>query len=195
LEPGQGINEPDVASLLSVSRTPIREALLRLQREGLVDIRPQAGTFVTSIDWNRVEEGMIVREALEIRAIEAAAINLTDQTVEHLLDEIRRMELAADRGDVDSFMAADDSFHGHLMQASGYHYIPTIIKEVNGHLDRVRSLSGQSSHRMPQVVDEHREIIAQMQKGTPASSAEAMLKHLKSSWKDFQKLGRKNGLV
>ncbi|MEM7024082.1 MAG: GntR family transcriptional regulator, partial [Pseudomonadota bacterium] len=85
LEPGGTIDEPAVAHHFGVSRTPVREALLRLRQDGLVEIRRQAGTFVAPIDRTRVEEGMIVREALEPRALEIACARTDQRTLDDLV--------------------------------------------------------------------------------------------------------------
>lgn len=195
LMPGQIINEPDVAGTMSVSRTPVREALLRLQREGLVEIRPQAGTFVTSIDWARVEEGMIVREALEVRAITTTVASLSSDVIDQLLDDTAEMQMACDAEDLDLFTTADDRFHRHLLNASGYRHIPSIIEEANGHLDRVRSLCRQMPQRMPQAIEEHQAIIERLKDRDATNSARAMNAHLQSSWTVLRNLGKANGLL
>lgn len=195
LQAGDGISEPEIAGLLGVSRTPIREALLRLQREGLIDIRPQAGTSVTPIDWARVEEGMIVREALELRAIEAAVPTLSGAEIRPIIEATDRMEAAAEADDLDTFIIADDDFHGLLMLASGYRHIPIIVEEINGHLDRVRSLSRQTPQRMPQAIDEHRTIITAIETGDVARSIDAMQRHLQSSWSILHQIGQTKGLA
>jgi DNA-binding GntR family transcriptional regulator len=195
LQPHDGISEPEIASLLSISRTPIREALLRLQREGLVDIRPQAGTSVTPVDWDRVEEGMIVREALELRAIEAAIPDLSGTAIQSLTGATDRMETANSSSNLDAFLAADDAFDDVILQASGYRHIPIIIEEINGHLDRVRSMSDQTPYRMPQAIDEHRDVLSAIKTGKPMAGVDAMRRHLQSSWSILRKIGETAGLV
>ncbi|MGK0172824.1 MAG: DNA-binding GntR family transcriptional regulator [Gammaproteobacteria bacterium] len=79
LNPTSAIHEPLIAEHVGVSLTPVREALQRLRGDGLVIIRKQWATFVAPIDLKRVEEGMLVREALEPRVIEIAATQLSDR--------------------------------------------------------------------------------------------------------------------
>lgn len=188
LVPGDGLNELDIAARLGVSRTPVREALLRLQREGLVDIRPQAGTYVAAIDRHRVEEGMVVREALETCAAEEAARRITPAQIADLTAATNQMQTAARIADAAGFVTADDAFHAAILEASGYRGIPTIIDEVNGHLDRIRSMSGERPQRMPEAVAEHRRIIDALQSGDPAASGNALRHHLQTAWKTIRRL-------
>ena len=79
LEPGRQLSENELAALLGVSRTPIREALQRLRDDRLVEIVPQLGTFVTRISENAVADAQFVREALECAAVRGAALRARDQ--------------------------------------------------------------------------------------------------------------------
>lgn len=182
LEPGVALNEPAITRHLNISRTPVREALLRLQRDGLIELRPQSGTFVAPIDITRVEEGMIVREALETRAVAIAAEQISDRVLADLEMETDLMADAARRGDGTAFIEADDRFHRLLVDTSGYSHIAVIIDQVNAQLDRIRYLSVDVPERPEKSVREHRGIIKRLKQGDTTGSADALQEHLTNSW-------------
>jgi len=182
LKPGAALKEPALAAHLQVSRTPVREAFLRLQQDGLLDLRPQSGTFVAPIDRTRVEEGMIVREALEVRAAAIAAVKISESELTILRRETDRMTDAARSGDNRSFIEADDRFHRALVDASAFSHIGVIIEQVNAQLDRIRYLSANVPERPEASVDEHWQLIDRLANGDADGSANAAQAHLTASW-------------
>jgi len=182
LKPGTTLKEPALASYLHVSRTPVREAFLRLQQDGLLDLRPQSGTFVAPIDRTRVEEGMIVREALEVRAAAIAAEKISEPELTFLRGETDRMADAARSGDNRSFIEADDRFHRALVDASAFSHIGLIIEQVNAQLDRIRYLSANIPERPEASVNEHWQLIDRLADRDADGSASAVQAHLTASW-------------
>jgi len=188
LAPGDVVNEGDIAERLATSRTPVREAMQRLVREGLVDVRPRSATRVAALDLQRVEEGMLVRGALEVKAIEAAARRATPADVQRLSALNDRLERAARAGDAAAYVAHDDHFHADLLQLSGYPRIAVIIDEVNAHLDRVRAMSGALPERLPQSAREHRAILAALARRDADAAGRAMQAHLHAAWAVVRRL-------
>ncbi|MGI9423824.1 MAG: GntR family transcriptional regulator [Hyphomicrobiaceae bacterium] len=182
IKPDTAVQEPLVAEHFGVSRTPVREALLRLRGDGLVNIKKQSGTFVAPIDPALVEEGMLVREALEPRVAEIAASRLSSRKLSALDHETRAMAVAADEPDGLAFIAADDRFHQILIEAGGFPHIAEIIGRVNAQLDRVRHLSATNRTRARAAVREHRVLIRSLRAGDGARSAELLHLHLQGSW-------------
>ncbi|MGI9504910.1 MAG: GntR family transcriptional regulator [Geminicoccaceae bacterium] len=180
--PGMALHEPSLAQQVGTSRTPVREALLRLRDDGLIDIKRQSGTFVAAIDANRVEEGMMVREALEPRLAEMAASNITDRILADLTFETDQMAKAVENSDSRSFIAADDRFHRMLVDASGFVHVAAIIQRVNAQLDRIRYLSASEPVRAQSALNEHRTIIDYLRAGDATGTAEMMQQHLTGSW-------------
>src|SRR3954471_21839325 len=105
LEPGRQLSENEVAGRLGVSRTPVREALVRLRDDRLVEIVPQLGTFVAQISDRAIADAQFIREALECAAIRLAATRATEADVARLRDVLRRQEAVRDAGDPDGFYA------------------------------------------------------------------------------------------
>ena len=188
IEPGAVIHEPIIAEHFSVSRTPVREALLRLRDDGLVVIRKQSGTFVAPIDPSRVEEGMLVREALEPRVVEVSAKQLSERELADLEAETHFMAVAADGLDGPTFIAADDRFHQILIEAGGFPHIAEIIGRVNAQLDRVRHLSSTDRKRAPTAVREHRALIKALRAKDASHSAHILRRHLQGSWKLIRRI-------
>ena len=182
LEPGAALQEPVITAQLGISRTPVREALLRLKDDGLVQIRRQAGTCVAPIDANRVEEGIIVRESLEPRIAQLAAARIDARTLEVLTHQTERMARAAARQDSRTFIEADDLFHQTLIDASGHQHIARIIQQINAQLDRIRYLSVSEPIRAQTAVDEHHQLIAALSAGDGATCSALLQHHLEGSW-------------
>lgn len=188
IAPRTALHEPSITQQFGTSRTPVREALLRLRDEGLLEIKKQAGTFVAPIDPKRVEEGMIVRESLEPRVAAMAAERMTDRILADLLFETEQMTKAVETGDSRLFITADDNFHRILLDASGLPHIVEIIQRVNAHLDRLRYLSASEPERAQTALDEHHAMIGRLRAGDAEGAAALLLTHLQGSWVLIRKL-------
>ena len=81
LSPGEILSESDLSKKLNVSRTPIREVLIKLKAEKLIEVKPQAGTYVSQIDWNLIEEAIFIRYNLEKEALKEACENFSEDTL------------------------------------------------------------------------------------------------------------------
>ena len=187
IEPGTTLHEPGIAAHFTVSRTPVREALLRLREDGLVEIWRQSGTFVAPVDAARVEEGMLVREALEPRVIAHAVDYLTDDILSALEFQTQRMADAARTKDARTFIEADDHFHQLLVATSGYVHVAGIITQVNAQLDRVRYLSASEPIRARAAVAEHRQLLKCLAGRDKDASSRLLEKHLQGSWQLIRK--------
>ena len=180
--PGTALHEPSITQQFGISRTPVREALLRLRDEGLLEIKKQSGTFVAPIDPRRVEEGMFLRESLEPRMAAMAAERMTDRALANLLFETEQMTRAVANNDSRLFIAADDNFHRILLEASGFPHIVQSIQRVNAHLDRVRYLSASEPVRAQTALEEHHAMIERLRARDSEGAAELLLTHLQGSW-------------
>ena len=120
LEPGRQLSENELAELLAVSRTPVREALIRLRDDRFVQIVPQLGTFVTHISEAGVADAQFIREALECAAVRIAAERADEEDLAALDGIVARQREVRDADDYDRFYALDDEFHAALMELSGH---------------------------------------------------------------------------
>jgi GntR family transcriptional regulator, rspAB operon transcriptional repressor len=176
LEPGRRLSENELADRLGVSRTPVREALVRLRDERLVAIVPQLGTFVTLISPDAVADAAFVREALECSAIRLATQNASERDLEELQANLAAQDRAEATADIDAFDHLDEALHRTLCELSGRDIAWSLSRRANGHLDRVRRLSLPEPGYLGEMVAEHRAVVAAVADKDP-DQAEAALRH------------------
>jgi DNA-binding GntR family transcriptional regulator len=158
-KPGDPIVEKDIGGTFGVSRTPIREAILRLAAENLIDIIPQRGTFVADIPLDRLPEAIVIRRTLETLSVQAAAGRASNGQIAGLraiLEEQRDHALA---GDVDAFYRADEDFHLAVARAAGYPGVWPLILQVKVQVDRLCHLTLPEPGRMERLIAEHAAIV------------------------------------
>ncbi len=190
LPPGMPLQERELTERFGVSRTPLREALIRLAEEGLVDIRPQAGTAVARIPLGAIPEAVIVRQALEGALVELAALRAGPEQRRALERVIDRQAAFAALDDREAFHEADEAFHEAIAAASGHPGIWRNVKQAKMQIDRCRRLTLPVPGRMEQVVGEHRVILAALARGDAAGAREAMRVHLDAVLPDARILSR-----
>jgi GntR family transcriptional regulator, rspAB operon transcriptional repressor len=176
LEPGRRLSENELADRLGVSRTPVREALVRLRDDRLVAIVPQLGTFVTLIDDEAVADAHFVREALECNAIRLATERVADGDLAGLRATIAEQERADAAGDDDAFDRLDDALHRALCELSGREVAWRISQRARGQLDRVRRLSLPEPGFRGRMIAEHHQVVDAVA-ARDSERAEQMLRH------------------
>lgn len=178
LQPGTALQEREICAQLGISRTPMREAVLRLSQEGLVNVIPSGGTFVNTISVRDVIEGQIVREALEMRMVRLAARHYTpDHSREFDLLLFRQQE-AAKRGDADEAFAIDNEFHRLICAVAGFPNIWQTIHSATGQLDRLRRRAFPKAGFHDEVLEEHLAIRRAIETHDEACATRLMKAHL-----------------
>ncbi|RUM23457.1 GntR family transcriptional regulator [Rhizobium vallis] len=188
MPPGMPLQEKRIAEDFGVSRTPVREALLRLSEGGLVDIYPQSGTIVSRVPVSAIPEAVVVRKALEGTTVETAALNATAADITRLDAIIARQQADAATGNVSSFHEEDEAFHEAITQISGYPGIWGILKTVKVQIDRARRLTLPALGRMGNVVQEHMDIRDAIAAHDPIAARVAMIHHLSAVIPDVDEL-------
>ncbi|MDQ1004540.1 DNA-binding GntR family transcriptional regulator [Neobacillus niacini] len=140
LQPGCALSENEIAKQLNVSRTPVREAMIQLAKQDLVEIVPQIGTFVSLINPELVEESRSMRETLEIAAIKEAAEKITESTLLELEISINKQKLIIKEGNFREFFTLDDAFHEIIFKSLGKERTWQAIEQINSQFKRVRIL-------------------------------------------------------
>jgi GntR family transcriptional regulator, rspAB operon transcriptional repressor len=140
LQPGCALSENEIAKKLNVSRTPVREAMIQLAKQDLVEIVPQIGTFVSLINPELVEESRSMRETLEIATIKEAAEKITDSTLLELEISINKQKIIIKEGNFREFLTLDDAFHEIIFQSLGKERTWQAIEQMNSQFKRVRVL-------------------------------------------------------
>ncbi|MDR3497038.1 MAG: GntR family transcriptional regulator [Ancalomicrobiaceae bacterium] len=176
LAPNAQLSEQDLCERLGVSRTPVREALIKLAEEELVEIYPQVGTFVAPISLEAVKVGQYVREHLECALAADAARKLDADGIARIRDSIARQELAKTKED---FFALDNEFHKLIAELSGQVGVWSVILKIKTQFDRVRYLSVRDPDRVAEILYEHRRIADELIKGDAAAVQMALRSHLR----------------
>jgi DNA-binding GntR family transcriptional regulator len=158
LAPGERLKDPELEAWLGVSRTPIREALLRLERAGLIIAAPGRATIVAPLDPGSTVNAQQVVAAMHELAARLAVPAVTAVALAEMTAANTRFSAALDDDDVDAALAADDDFHGVFVGASGNAMIPEVL---DGALPVLRRVERQrfSSHSARHSVTAHAEII------------------------------------
>ena len=177
LLPGVRQSEAELAKHFNVSRQPIREAFIKLADEGLLEVRPQRGTYVRKISVAAVLDARFVREAIEADIARFVAKEPNDRFLTRLeqliIDQKKVM-----KGDAQSFLKLDHDFHRCLAEAAGKTYAWKIVEDVRAQLDRVRYLS-YFQFPMDEIIDQHVQIVSAISSRDPEQASAAMREHLR----------------
>jgi DNA-binding GntR family transcriptional regulator len=138
--PGEQLRDLELADWLGVSRTPVREALLRLGEAGLVSSSPGRSTVVTTLDLRAVRDARDVVAAMHEVAVREAVAQLTSQDIRAMKDANRRFRAALKDGDVEAALAADDDLHGVPVRVAGNRAIEAVLDQFTPVLRRAERL-------------------------------------------------------
>src|SRR5437870_796144 len=140
LFPGEQLRDHELAVWLGVSRTPVREALLRLGQAGLVVTAPGRSTSVSTLDARAIGQAQAVVAAMHRLAVQEAVAQLTDRDLEAMREANARFAAAMERGDADAALAADDDFHAVPVAAAANTAIETVLDQFSPALRRLERL-------------------------------------------------------
>lgn len=182
-QPGQMIPETALAEQFGVSRTPVREALIKLANIGFVDVLPQRGTYVSKFSMEKILEARFIREALELAVIATVAEHADEALIQECEDILGEQRLAADSDNALAFQKLDDHFHQALSSRTGYPRVSHLIESEKAHMDRVRNLSLHISGQYTHVLKQHRAILDAVKAGDPEAARRAMAVHMQDVYK------------
>lgn len=192
ITPGAALVEKELTARFGTSRTPVREALIRLKEEGLVEIFPQAGTFVARIPTEAIPEAVFIRQALECATVQLLARTVTEQAIAKLDATIARQHEAFEAGDQEGFHLADEAFHETLAVIAGYPGIWKIAHAAKSQIDRCRRMTLPVPGRMAMVMREHLLIIDAIRRHDGSAAEVAMRQHLGTLLPDLLRLQAEN---
>jgi len=183
LEPGELQNEKRLAEALGVSRTPVREALLELSREGMVAFVPGKGVEVCKLTTQQVREVFEIRRIIEGYVLKKIATRLTEADIKEIDENISNQEKMLSINERLGFIEYDKQFHLYLASRIGNQQIESILDNLRDqmHLMGVRAIEDYS--RMKQVIEEHRAIFAGLKEGNPSKAFNALIRHLENTEK------------
>lgn len=163
VKPGQTINVNELSDFLKVSRSPIRDALIQLSKDGLVTTTPQKGTIVSKIDIQRVRDERFMRSCIEERVLEQFLENYKESDIEKLKELLKEQKQALDDKDAREFLRTDDAFHTVFFQATNHPFCLENVLNMSSHYYRIRLLSLSESDIRRQTYEQHEEILRLIQ--------------------------------
>lgn len=180
LRPGEAVSENSLAALLGVSRTPVREAVQRLVRDGLVHVLPQRGSYVALLSMQRIKEALFVREAVETqvvrRIVEAApdpqGLQALDDCIDHQAETLRAQDL-------EGTMLADDAFHRTLLELCGMGGAWSVVAQARDMHRRVRAIAVPELQSGDQALADHRAIVHALRLRDAALAEQCVATHLR----------------
>jgi DNA-binding GntR family transcriptional regulator len=175
LPPGTRLSEQDIADAIGTSRQPVREAFLRLSGEGLLDIRPQRGTFVSKINALEVLDARFVREAVEVDLIRLACQHPSPTDLQTLRDLLIQQSAAQTPA---AFMALDETFHRTIAQIAGKARAWDHLQRLKSQMDRVRFLQLQD-FPIPALIDAHSRMVDAIAACAPDRAEAEIRTHLR----------------
>ncbi|MGL5041952.1 MAG: GntR family transcriptional regulator [Culicoidibacterales bacterium] len=160
-KPGQLVSEIETSKELGLSRTPIREALILLEEEKLLEVKPQKGTFVTHIDMKLVYSAIFIRQTLEKAIIAEACSEISPKYLANMKKNliVQRALLELDEGNLELFVELDDKFHQYLYEGVGKGDVWAAIKKVSIPYNRLRHLDILEKLSVEKIVVQHQVLL------------------------------------
>ena len=187
-KPNEALSEKELSLRFGISRTPVREALIKLADEGLVDIKPQSGTYVSPIRVTEVVEAQFIREVLETAVVAKAAASADAGLKKSLRVNLQAQEAAIADGDLPEFLRLDEAFHHSFPDFCRLPRAWRVIQNVKGQLDRVRYLSLPHPGHVGQLYAQHKAIAESVVAGEADVAAEHMRHHLREVFRSIDEL-------
>lgn len=178
IEPGERLMEIHLANKLGVSRTPIREAIRKLELEGLVIMNPRRGAEVAQITEKSMTDVLEVRTALDILCVELACERISEEELGALKQACDAFEAAVTKGDVKEIALADVGFHDIIVKATGNDRLLQLVNNLSEQMYRYRYeyIKDISGHQ--KLVKEHRQILESIENGDREAAGKAAELHI-----------------
>ena len=178
-KPGELLKKSELCKSLGISRTPLSEAIALLVQDGLVEVVPQAGTYVARFSIDELKEGAFIREALEVAAIKKLASSITDQNLIELRRNLRLQRAYIDDKDIQGFYGLDSKFHSIILNATGFRKLSRLADTAWMNVNRVRRLLLPVPGRIEATYFEHKEIFSALEQRDTIQSEKVLKEHLR----------------
>jgi len=183
--PGFQLKEIQISTELGLTRTPIREAIIRLEREGLATTFPRRGAFVIELSKKEIEDLFDVREALEVKASLLAIRRANREELSKVQEGLDNREKLYQQGIIKDYREPKMDFHWEVMKLSKNERLISIWKTMDTQLSLVRITSSLSDGRYLRALEEHNQILSYIEKGDDAKVEQLVRKHLLSSKNNY----------
>ncbi|WP_040978000.1 GntR family transcriptional regulator [Oceanobacillus jeddahense] len=178
LPPGTAISEKEISEELEVSRTPVREAFLRLKEDELLTVLPQRGSFVALIDLDHVEEARFLREQAEAGIIRLACENFSNEHLHKLEMNLVEQKKARDDEDENALYTLDKAFHQLFAEGTDKLRIWRTIQKMDTHSMRLRKLSIALKLNWKELVEQHEAMVDAIKEKNQKRAEELIRSHL-----------------
>lgn len=192
IAPGTPLSEKEVSVRFNVSRQPVREAFIKLAENGLIQIRPQRGSYVNKISMTQVRNGSFIRQAIECAVVHRAATMITDSQCYLLEQNLHQQRIAIERKQLDDFFELDDNFHQILTQIADCQLAWDTIENLKATIDRVRYMSFDHVSPPDMLLRQHMDIFTALQKHDVTAVEKAMTLHLQEISESVQQIRQEN---
>ncbi|MCE0537544.1 GntR family transcriptional regulator [Kineosporia rhizophila] len=190
LPPGTALSENDLATEMGISRTPVRESMILLSEEGLVQVFPKVGTFVSRVDAARVADAQFLREAVELAALEDVPDEPDAELVALLRENLGRQQAAGIERE--EFFRLDEEFHHLLLRLSGHGNSWSTVASAKGHLDRARRLGLDEVGSPKPFIDQHADVLEAVLSGNTEAARTTLRHHLRAVFEDVERVRRRS---
>ena len=178
IAPGAKLNERELAELLNVSRTPLREAIRRLAAEGLVELLPNRGAIAVCLTEADVVNTFEVMAGLEAQSGELAAQRITDEELAEIRAMHYEMMAAYTRRDLSTYYGLNARIHDAISAAAKNPVLATVYQQVNARLQALRFRSNQDGEKWKRAMKEHEKMMEALAAHDAAAMREVLLTHL-----------------
>jgi DNA-binding GntR family transcriptional regulator len=178
LTPGTTLSRAEIAARFGVSQTPVRDALMRLDEEGLVEVFPQHATVVSPIDLNLAQQAHFLRRSLELEIVRALALDPQPPLALKLKGIVAQQAAAAGAEDFETFSAMDRLFHETMYRAAGMHELWQLVRSRSGHIDRLRRLHLPTPGKAQEILGDHTLILDAIAAANPGDAQRHLRDHL-----------------
>lgn len=186
LKPGDNLVENDLARQLGISKTPVRDALLRLEKEGFILKIPYKGYHVTPITRESIIHMFEIRAVLEGLAARLAALNMTGEDIHLAAELLKKHAQIIAAGEIKQASEVNRQFHDFIIQSSRNGHLGSILNNLDDHIQRYRILSNYQIGRLEKSVDEHQAILTALQMHQPDAAENAARAHIVSVMGDLE---------
>lgn len=185
LGPGAPLSENELAAELGVSRTPVREALIMLAQDGLVQVFPKIGSFVSRVDERSVADAQFLRESVELASLDDVPEAPDATVVAELRANLAQQQQAEQ--DAEEFFRLDEQFHQGLLRLAHHEGTWPAVVAAKAHLDRARRL-GLQEHSLHLFTDQHTRVLDALLDGGATAARPLMRAHLRTVFDDIARV-------
>lgn len=187
LKTDQKLTEQTICDKYKVSRTPVREALVKLEMEGLIESIPNRGSFVVGLSEQDLEDVFVLRKMYEIQATKWAIERITEEELDELEENMEFMEFYTMKNDLEKMLNINRNFHKIIYNASHNHMLINLLSSYQTYVKHTQKAYAKDKSYLEDLLNEHRKIFAAFEKKDVAAGAKAMREHMDNTIARYKK--------